>query len=91
MRARLDYWLTRVMGRHFPFPTLTQEQEGKEEGEEGEEEKEDEEEQEGEGAEVLDRLEGSTGYFQLREVGGGMGQNIWSCHEYVPRWHLHFG
>ena len=62
--ARLDSWLTGVMGRHFPFPIQ------QEEGKESEEEKGQEEEDE-EGAEVLDRLDGTTGYFQLREVGGG--------------------
>ena len=66
MGSRLDLWLTRVFGRQFPFSTLNLEME---ESKEGEEEKEQEDEEEG--AEVLDRLEGSTGYFQLREVGGG--------------------
>ena len=78
VRSRLDSWLTRVMGRHFPFPTLTQEQEERKEGQE-ENQQGDGQEDEGEGAVVLNRLEGSTGYFQLREVGGGRGRNIWSC------------
>ena len=56
------------MGKQFPFPIQEQE-EGKEEQEKKEQGKEQEGEEEDEGAEVLDRLEGSTGFFQLREVG----------------------